>query len=59
VKNATREKKGVDDKDDSIKTVLSSDQDYIAFSFREDGSFDVVKDCNGAKSYESLTNVDF
>ncbi|KAK2367867.1 hypothetical protein P8452_56128 [Trifolium repens] len=47
----------VDDNDDSIKTVLS-DEDYIVFSFREDGSFNVVKDCYGAKSPESLTSVD-
>jgi hypothetical protein len=49
-------KERVDDNDDSIKILLSSDQDYIVFSFR---AFDVVKDCNGAKSSESLTSVDF
>lgn len=32
--------------DDSIRP-LSADEDYIVFSFREDGAFDVVEDCKG------------
>lgn len=49
-------KEGVDNNGDSIRTVLS-DQEYIVFSFREDGSFDVATDSIGAKS-ESYKSVD-
>lgn len=45
-------KEGVDNNGDSIRTVLS-DQEYIVFSFREDGSFDVATDSIGAKSESS------
>jgi len=45
-------KEGVDNNGDSIRTVLS-DQEYIVFSFREDGSFDVGMDSIGAKSESS------
>lgn len=45
-------KEGVDNNGDSIRTVLS-DQEYIVFSFREDGSFDVDTDSIAAKSESS------
>lgn len=50
-------KEGVQDGKDSISTVLSSDEGYIVFSFREDGAFDIVIDCNAAAKSESFTTV--
>ncbi|CAK8532227.1 unnamed protein product [Lathyrus sativus] len=46
--------KEVDDNDDSIGKLV---QEFIVFSFREDGSFDVAIESNSPKS-ESFTSVD-
>ncbi|KAL5098516.1 hypothetical protein RYX36_002843 [Vicia faba] len=46
--------KEVDESDDSIRKL---DQEFIVFSFREDGSFDVAIESNSPKS-ESFTSVD-
>lgn len=46
--------KEVEDNDDSIRKL---DQEFIVFSFREDGTFDVAVESNSPKS-ESFTSVD-
>ena len=37
---------------------LSGDEDYIVFCFREDGAFDVVKECKGVNSEAVISGVD-
>ncbi|KAI5445323.1 hypothetical protein KIW84_013525 [Lathyrus oleraceus] len=46
--------KEIEDNDDSIRKL---DQEFIVFSFREDGTFDVAVESNSPKS-ESFTSVD-
>lgn len=43
--------------DDSIRPLSSSDENYIVFSFREDGELDVVYDCYSAKCEAHSSNV--